>query len=850
MRKFISRQNGGEALVNELDHYWIEGDYENDTLAALDDTTMSETIELAEQLMSAGTKELEKVSKPTFEMSVDAVNFIRIPEFAKFTRQLELGRTITIEKDDETRYEPVLMSVEYSLDNPDTFTLTFSTAGTNCEVAKTFGDLIKESSSTSRSISSNWSILTDYSRSKETLTTLVAKPLERSLRAVYDTVANQEFTVDETGILGRRRNEEGSEEFLPEQVRLTNNTIIFTRNNWKSTATALGKIILADGTSAYGLAAEVLIGDLIFGSQVHIKNDGGNITLDENGITIKDSDGNVHFQATPDGTVSVSGYATDAALNDVKTTFEASVEGVKAEITQAVSDTYAPKEASSKTFGYSLTADGFKLYDQSGEDDPVLYANSNGIEVRGKITSDSGRIGALYVEEVEGTRIDTEQQEFSCIVSTTIPAGAIGTLDDSKPMIYQYTYGVRDVRWTLEDLLEAAGLSIEGATICGVELENNSKLHEGITLQSICGTYIELAGWLEGKTSTLLLAYRLTATCKVKYYTKTTKIIRYPVVRTPDKTFNISSYEEQGFVEASDLQVGTAHVHEMDCAKINIGALSISDDNADDTVIGTRGSGFFFDDYDDGATDRYTAHLEYSGNTIMLFVDGGLSPPQRDCRFGIEYKTTTSDLVKTTSLTIVAGQRSAYITIPLLGEITMAQFPNGKTTTSFQMEDGAWDEAAPGIGLFGGGIYPSRNGESNLGTEQRKWKMIFAKEIFTDQDSNTSSDRNLKKNISCLDERHERFFDNLVPVKYQLKDDDSGKYHLGLIAQDVKCAMDEAGLIPQDYAIYAEWVRGKGNISRSLKYGEFIPLTIREIQLLKKRLIALENSLSTTKNEK
>ena len=154
IQKFIKRKSN--ELYNELSNYWIEGEYTNDNIATHDATTMAERIDLAKELMAAGKVDLIKSAQPKFEMSVDAINFIKMYEFRQFTNELALGKTITIEKTDGVHYRPALMSIEYDLDVADSFTMTFSNASKPGDTAMTFADLIKDSSSTSRTVSANY----------------------------------------------------------------------------------------------------------------------------------------------------------------------------------------------------------------------------------------------------------------------------------------------------------------------------------------------------------------------------------------------------------------------------------------------------------------------------------------------------------------------------------------------------------------------------------------------------------------------------------------------------------------------------------------------------------------------
>lgn len=102
------------------------------------------------------------------------------------------------------------------------------------------------------------------------------------------------------------------------------------------------------------------------------------------------------------------------------------------------------------------------------------------------------------------------------------------------------------------------------------------------------------------------------------------------------------------------------------------------------------------------------------------------------------------------------------------------------------------------------GALRDRTGDNriNSGTSGHRWKQVYAGAATI-----STSDRNLKKDIKELDESHLKFFLLLTAVSYQFIDGDSGRTHIGFIAQDVEGAMAQCGLTALDFAGFCKDVK-------------------------------------------
>jgi len=102
------------------------------------------------------------------------------------------------------------------------------------------------------------------------------------------------------------------------------------------------------------------------------------------------------------------------------------------------------------------------------------------------------------------------------------------------------------------------------------------------------------------------------------------------------------------------------------------------------------------------------------------------------------------------------------------------------------------------------------------------------------------SDRNRKNTIEPLDTRYRRLLALLTPRRFKYNDGTSGRYHTGFIAQEVKEAMETAGLDHSEFAALCYNNIGDGNELWSLRYEEFVALLVDKIKELETRLAALE----------
>lgn len=196
---------------------------------------------------------------------------------------------------------------------------------------------------------------------------------------------------------------------------------------------------------------------------------------------------------------------------------------------------------------------------------------------------------------------------------------------------------------------------------------------------------------------------------------------------------------------------------------------------------------------------------------------------------------------------------------------------DGKTTLTIKNESTGVIHLTTSGGqtVIVGPNYLAPNGTDThyLGIMDGRWKAVYAI-----NGTIVTSDRNAKTDIQSIDDKYIELFDKLEPVTFKLAGKEHDRTHVGFISQDVKAAMDEVGLTPDDFAAYCrdektETIEVDETVKRedgteevvkttktvpvldkdgnpeylySLRYSEFIALNTRMIQENRKEITALK----------
>nr|DAM77265.1 MAG TPA: endosialidase chaperone [Bacteriophage sp.] len=108
-----------------------------------------------------------------------------------------------------------------------------------------------------------------------------------------------------------------------------------------------------------------------------------------------------------------------------------------------------------------------------------------------------------------------------------------------------------------------------------------------------------------------------------------------------------------------------------------------------------------------------------------------------------------------------------------------------------------------------------------------------------------SSDRNVKHDIEYDLSRYRQFLLDLKPCRFKYDNGQSGRFHVGLIAQDMERSLVDNGLTAMDFSGWCQMpIRdeegGITGYTYGIRYDSLIPLNTMMIQELERRVTALE----------
>lgn len=348
--------------------------------------TDSERMDMLNDMLEFGRKELAKVSQPTLSFSADLLSPFVIPEFRDLFRQAVPGNYIYIEIRDDYIVKTRMLTMEINYHDLSTLPVTFG------NVMKTKGKTILSditealnlAQSAATSVSFNSSYWGEGSRNATEIYQMISEGLVAAGQSIHS--ANSDVVIDNRGIFISNMSQSV---YSGDRIYIGDGKILFSDDGFQTVKTGLGRLTYTkNGTeyNAFGLMAEFVLSGYIGGSTVE-GNDiiGGTITGTEF------DNGNGTFKVDKDGNLIANSATITGEINADRGTI-----GGDKGFTIVATNTYSAIYSGSKsTFdndsvGIYLGTNGIKL----GDD---FY-----VDASGNVTAKNGTFGNIDVKTVNG----------------------------------------------------------------------------------------------------------------------------------------------------------------------------------------------------------------------------------------------------------------------------------------------------------------------------------------------------------------------------------------------------------------------------------------------------------------
>ncbi len=378
-------------LLNELMTHIKPTDYVDEYMLVTESMTYSQRFEKAKELMDRAQSQLVKISSGQKTYSIDTRSFLFNKQFKHFSEQLCAGAIIYVETKRDTMEQLHLTGVDINFDEKST-NFTLGNKYDRSDLKALYDDALGQNSKSFSELKYIAGIIEDQRKQLDYQRNWISDLRTLTLDNVL-TSEDQAIEINNRGLIGRKRqldkdgiwktDENGNPLFDPEQVKLINNTLVFTNDNWQTVATAVGKVAVgynSDGSVkySYGINGQVLIGELILGNNLVLSGTGA-------GIKIKDSSGKDAFYADENGNLVLSGCINAKTGNIGGWTIDCNF-----------------TESDGNYNGYYLSYNNDQIYlcpQGRGNGNTAIYVNGNfTVDTEGRMTAKAGKIGGWNIQ--------------------------------------------------------------------------------------------------------------------------------------------------------------------------------------------------------------------------------------------------------------------------------------------------------------------------------------------------------------------------------------------------------------------------------------------------------------------
>lgn len=262
----------GDELWSIFCLYLREDTYSNNNYIS-DGLSNSELVKRAVELVDAAKEEAKRACENQITLTMNLSNMLLDDNLLQFLKNKpEIGDWLMVSVDD-TLYKLRLIAIEANYDNLQDIKFTFS----NVIKAKNVLTDAKDLLSKAKSIAGSFDYVAHQASQGSDLKLEMNEYREEGIAGeeikIYND-KNQQVLVDEHGI-SCRQYDDITEDYSPKQMRIINNVLAFTKDNWQTVDTAIGEIQYSLGDEMfydYGVKANTIVSGKFIGGDIYSSN--------------------------------------------------------------------------------------------------------------------------------------------------------------------------------------------------------------------------------------------------------------------------------------------------------------------------------------------------------------------------------------------------------------------------------------------------------------------------------------------------------------------------------------------------------------------------------------------------
>ena len=270
LAKFLGSGSENNLYV-EFMSYMREGEYANENYIS-DGLSNEELLNKANEFLAEAKKELFKSAERQHSISGDLNNLLLDKNFSPIVDKFEIGNWLRVKIEDDI-YRLRLISFTINFSDIQTIQVEFSDLTKTVDGYTDIKSILDSASSMSKSFSYVAKQANEGSSANTTIGALQQEGLNSALYRIKNSDL-EEIILDNHGLLCRSFDDE-LDDYSDEQCQIIHNSLVFTRDNWKTASTALGKInYTLDNIkyTEYGLVSDIMISGKVIAGQIYSAN--------------------------------------------------------------------------------------------------------------------------------------------------------------------------------------------------------------------------------------------------------------------------------------------------------------------------------------------------------------------------------------------------------------------------------------------------------------------------------------------------------------------------------------------------------------------------------------------------